>query len=130
MYMNLDNAKFEVVANAARVAATINALTSRLREAEGDRDEYDRAATEWHRKFIAATERAERAEGALRQLQGWDMLTLAQTPALQIHPHDPYNGWYGVATGDAPWARRLIANGLGELDPTASRSLEGETGNE
>ena len=65
-----------------------------------------------------------RYRDALTQLEGWDMFTLHQ--AAEVNPHDPYNGWYGVATADAPWARRLIAQALGKPDPMSSRAaLEG-----
>jgi hypothetical protein len=57
----------------------------------------------------------ERQKGALEQLEGWDMLALRHWGPM---PHHPYNGWFGVSTSDAPWARRLIAKALGKHDPT------------
>lgn len=44
----------------------------------------------------AAIKRAERAEAVLLKLEQWDMLTLTADG-------------HGAATGDAPWARALIA---------------------
>ena len=55
---------------------------------------------------------------ALEQLEHWDMLTIA---------HD-HRGWYGVSTGDAVWARRLIAKALGDPDPTAALAPDTEEG--
>jgi hypothetical protein len=78
------------------------AIVEELRQDSSDITGFLDASEGVARYVPALLDRIEVLEGALRQLEGWDMLYLTEDG-------------HGAATADAPWARKLISDALRDL---------------